>query len=107
MLASIAVMNLAGCELLIIPGAIYSKVHGPEPLANAYVALRHHDCAVANSEFSEFLATQPNNAQAISRRADALACLEKYDDAIAEYSRAIALDPKWFDYLGRGIAYKA
>ncbi len=34
-------------------------------------------------------------------------CLQKYDDAIAEYSRAIQLDPKWFDYLGRGVAYKA
>jgi tetratricopeptide (TPR) repeat protein len=107
MLTSVPLMSLAGCELLIIPGAVYSKVHGPAPLANAYVALRHHDCAVANSEFSEFLASKPDDAQAISGRADSLVCLKKYDDAIADYSRAIQLDPQWFDYFGRGIAYKA
>jgi len=107
MLTGVALTSLGGCELLIVPGAIYGKVHGPEPLANAYLALRHHDCAVANSEFSEFLASHPDDAHGLSGRADALVCLEKYDDAIADYSRAIQLDPKWFDYFGRGIAYKA
>jgi tetratricopeptide (TPR) repeat protein len=107
MLTGVALTSLGGCELLIVPGAIYGKVHGPEPLANAYAALRRHDCAVANSEFLEFLASHPDDAHAISGRADALVCLEKYDDAIADYSRAIQLDPKWFDYFGRGIAYKA
>ena len=103
-----AAVGLGGCELFLIGGgAVYSKVHGPEPLADAYVALRHHDCSTADSEFSKFLAVKPDDAEAISGRADALVCLQKYDDAITDYSRAIQLDPKWFDYLGRGIAYKA
>ncbi|MDO8431418.1 MAG: hypothetical protein Q7S58_03310 [Candidatus Binatus sp.] len=45
--------------------------------------------------------------RAISGKADTMICLGKYDDAIAEYSHAIELDPKWFDYLARGVAYKA
>ena len=69
--------------------------------------LRRHDCSAADTEFSEYLITTPNDAQAISGKAEALVCLQKYDDAIGEYSRAIQLDPKWFDYLGRGVAYKA
>jgi tetratricopeptide (TPR) repeat protein len=100
--------GLGGCELPVAGGgAIYAAFHKPDPLTNAYVSLRRHDCSAANSEFSEFLATTPNDAQAISGRADARVCLGKYDDAIADYSRAIQLDPKWFDYLGRGVAWKA
>lgn len=96
-IAVVAASGLGGCAPLIKPA----------PLANAYVALRHHDCATANSEFSEFLSDNPNDARAISGRADSLVCLAKYDDAIADYSRAIQLDPKWFDYLGRGVAWRA
>jgi len=108
MLAGVAALGLGGCELPVAAGgAIYATVHKPDPLTHAYVSLRHHDCATANSEFSEFLAANSNDARAISGRADALVCLEKYDDAIADYSRAIQLDPKWFDYLGRGVAWKA
>ncbi len=100
--------GLAGCELLMAGGgAIYSKVHGPDRLVNAYVSLRRDDCSSADSQFSAILAAEPNNPQAISGRADALVCLGKYNDAIAYYSHAIKLDPKWFDYLGRGLAYKA
>jgi Tfp pilus assembly protein PilF len=101
-------LGLAGCELLLVGGgAIYSKVHGPDRLTNAYVSLRRDDCSSADSEFSAILAAEPNNPQATSGRADALVCLGKYNDAIAYYSRAIKLDPKWFQYLGRGLAYKA
>lgn len=100
--------GLVGCELLLAGGgAIYSKVHGPDPLLNAYESLRRDDCSSADSEFASILAAEPNNPQAISGRADALVCLGKYNDAIAYYSRAIELDPKWFQYLGRGLAYRA
>ena len=108
MLAVVAAAGLGGCELPVAGGgAVYAAFHKPDPLTHAYASLRHHDCATANSEFSESLAATPNNAQALSGRADALVCLEQYDDAIADYSRAIQLEPKWFDYLGRGLAWKA
>ncbi|MGB8412533.1 MAG: hypothetical protein WCE23_06880 [Candidatus Binatus sp.] len=106
-LGGVGAVGLAGCELIFVGGAIYGAFHGPDPLSTAYVSLRRHDCSAANSEFSAVLATEPNDARAISGKADALVCLEKYDVAIADYSRAIELDPKWFDYLGRGVAYKA
>jgi tetratricopeptide (TPR) repeat protein len=86
-------------------GAIYAPFHKPEALAKPYAMLRRHECSVADSEFSGFLVTTPNDARAISGKADALVCLDKYDDAIANYSRAIELDPKWFHYFGRGIAF--
>jgi len=107
-LGGVGAVGLAGCELIFLGGgAIYSKFKGPDPLAAAYVSLRRHDCSAADSEFSAVLASAPNDARAISGEADALVCLEKYDAAIADYSRAIELEPKWFDYLGRGVAYKA
>jgi tetratricopeptide (TPR) repeat protein len=107
-LGVVGAVGLAGCELFVAGGgAIYGAFHGADPLTTAYVSLRRHDCAAAESEFSAFLDKEPNDARAISGRADALVCLEKYDAAIADYSRAIELDPKWFDYLGRGVAYKA
>jgi tetratricopeptide (TPR) repeat protein len=108
MLAGIASVAVGGCELSVAgPGAVYAAFHKPDPRSKAYVLLRRHDCLAANSEFSELLAATPNDAQAISGKAEALVCLQKYDDAISQYSRAIQLDPKWFDYLGRGVAYKA
>ena len=108
MLAGVAVVGIGGCELSVAAGgAIYAPFHKSDPRSKAYVLLRRHDCSAANTEFSEILVTTPDDAQAISGKAEALVCLQKYDDAIAEYSRAIQLDPKWFDYLGRGVAYKA
>jgi tetratricopeptide (TPR) repeat protein len=71
------------------------------------VSLRRNDCSSADSIFASILATEPNKPEAVSGRADALLCLGKYNDAIAYYSRAIKLDPRWFQYLGRGLAYKA
>ncbi len=106
-MCGIGLIGLSSCELLIAPGAVYSAFHAPDPLSKAYVLLRRNDCSAADSEFTAFLATQPNELRAISGKADAMICLGKYDDAIAEYSHAIELDPKWFDYLGRGVAYKA
>lgn len=107
-LANFAMLTLCGCELPVIAGgAVYATIHGPDPLTQAYASLRGHDCSAADSEFSSALETNPNDARAVSGKADALLCLGKYDDAIAEYTRAIELDPKWFDYLGRGVAYKA
>jgi tetratricopeptide (TPR) repeat protein len=107
-LAGIASVAISGCELSVAgPGAVYAAFHKPDPRSKAYVLLRRHDCLAANSEFSELIGTEPNDAKAISGKAEALVCLQKYDDAISLYSRAIQLDPKWFDYLGRGIAYKA
>jgi len=108
MLAVVGAVGLGGCfELVAVGGAAYAPFHKPEALAKPYAMLRRHECSVADSEFSDFLVTTPNDARAISGKADALVCLEKYDDAIASYSHAIELDPKWFDYLGRGIAYRA
>jgi len=108
MLAVVGAVGLGGCfELVAVGGAAYAPFHKPEALAKPYAMLRRHECSLADSEFSEFLETTPNDARAISGKADALVCLEKYDDAIANYSRAIELDPKWFDYFGRGIAYRA
>src|SRR5271170_5402821 len=108
MLAVVGAVGLGGCfELVAVGGAAYAPFHKPEALAKPYAMLRRHECSVADSEFSDFLVTTPNDARAISGKADALVCLEKYDDAIANYSHAIELDPKWFDYLGRGIAYRA
>src|SRR5271156_7019821 len=107
MLAVVVAIGLDGCELVAVGGAVYAPFHKPEALAKPYAMLRRHECSVADSEFSDFLETTPNDARAISGKADALVCLEKYDDAIANYSRAIELDPKWFDYFGRGIAYRA
>jgi tetratricopeptide (TPR) repeat protein len=108
MLAVFAAVGLGSCfELVALGGAAYAPFHKPEPLAKPYAMLRRHECSVADSEFSDFLVTTPNDARAISGKADALVCLEKYDDAIANYSRAIELDPKWFDYFGRGVAYRA
>ena len=108
MLGAVGVLALGGCELPVAGGgAIYSAFHKPDPLTREYALLRRHDCSAAEAEFSDFLLTNPNDAQALAGKADALVCLDKYDDAIANYSRAIELDPKWFDYLGRGIAYKA
>ena len=107
-LAGVAAVGFGGCELSVAgAGAIYAPFHKPDPRSKAYVLLRRHDCLAADSEFSELLATDPNDAKAISGKAEALVCLQKYDDAISQYSRAIQLDPKWFDYLGRGVAYKA
>ncbi len=106
-MVGIGVIGLGSCELLIAPAAVYSAFHAPDPLSKAYVLLRRNDCSAADSEFTAFLAAQPNDPRAISGKADTMICLEKYDDAIAEYSHAIELDPKWFDYLGRGVAYKA
>jgi Tfp pilus assembly protein PilF len=108
MLAVAVAIGLSSCvELVAVGGAAYAPFHKPEALAKPYAMLRRHECSVADSEFSDFLETTPNDARAISGKADALVCLEKYDDAIANYSRAIELDPKWFDYFGRGIAYRA
>ena len=107
MMGGIGLLGLGGCELLIAPAAVYSAVHAPDPLSKAYVLLRRNDCSAADAEFTAFLATQPNELRAISGKADAMICLGRYDDAIAAYSHAIELDPKWFDYLGRGVAYKA
>jgi tetratricopeptide (TPR) repeat protein len=107
-LGVVGAVGLGGCEVIVAGGgAIYSAFHSPDPLAPAYVSLRRHDCSAADSEFSAFLDKEPNDPRAISGRADAMVCLEKYDLAIASYSRAIELEPKWFDYLGRGVAYKA
>jgi tetratricopeptide (TPR) repeat protein len=107
-LGALGMFGLAGCELpLLGVAAIYSKAHGPDGLSNAFVSLRRDDCSSADSEFAAILAAEPNNPQANYGRADALVCLGKYNDAIAYYSRAIKLDPKWFQYLGRGLAYKA
>jgi Tfp pilus assembly protein PilF len=86
---------------------VYSAFNSPDPLGKAYVLLRRNDCSAADSEFTAFLATQPNEPRATSGKASAMMCLEKYDGAITEYSHAIEVDPKWFDYLGRGVAYKA
>jgi tetratricopeptide (TPR) repeat protein len=107
-LGAMGLLGLQGCELLLAGGgAVYSKYHKPDPVSKAYVALRLHDCSTADSEFSALLATEPNNVQAVSGEAEALLCLGKYDDAIAQYTRAIELDPKWFQFLGRGVANKA
>ena len=109
MLAVVVVMNLCGCVELPVAGGgmVYAAFNKPDPLSKGYVALRRHDCAMAYVEFAKFLATNPNDAHALSGQGDAFVCLDKYDDAIAAYSSAIDADPKWFDYLGRGIAYKA
>jgi tetratricopeptide (TPR) repeat protein len=107
-LAVVGAVGLCSCfEIVAAGGVAYAPFHKPEALAKPYAMLRRHQCSVADSEFSDFLATTPNDARAISGKADALVCLEKYDDAIANYSRAIEIDPKWFDYFGRGIAYRA
>jgi Tfp pilus assembly protein PilF len=107
MVGGIGLIGLGGCELLFIPAAGYSAFHSPDPLSKAYVLLRHNDCSAADAEFTEFLATKPDDPRAISGKADTMVCLGKYDDAIAGYSHAIELEPKWFDYLACGIAYKA
>lgn len=108
MLISVQLAGLGGCEALLIGGgAVYSKAHGVDPVSKAYVALRRSDCSSADSQFSSVLIAAPNDVQAVSGKADALVCLGKYDDATKQYTHAIELDPKWFDYLGRGIAYKA
>jgi tetratricopeptide (TPR) repeat protein len=108
LLGALGMFGLAGCELLLAGGAaIYSKAHGPDRLSNAFVSLRRDDCSSSDSEFAAILAAEPNNPQANYGRADALVCLGKYNDAIGYYSLAIKLDPKWFQYLGRGLAYKA
>jgi len=107
-LGAMGLLGLQGCELLMAGGgAVYSKLHESDPVSKAYVALRLHDCSTADSEFSAVLATEPNDVQAVSGKAESLLCLGKYDDAIAQYTRAIELDPRWFDYLGRGVANKA
>jgi tetratricopeptide (TPR) repeat protein len=107
-LGAMGLLGLQGCELLLAGGgAVYSKFHEPDPVSKAYVALRLHDCSTADSEFSAVLATKPNNVQAVSGKAESLLCLGKYDDAIAQYTHAIELDPRWFEYFGRGVANKA
>jgi tetratricopeptide (TPR) repeat protein len=101
-------LALQGCELLMAGGgAVYSKFHQPDLTSKGYVALRLHDCSRADSEFSAVLAAEPDQVEAVSGKAEALLCLAKYDDAIAQYTRAIELDPKWFNYFGRGVANKA
>jgi tetratricopeptide (TPR) repeat protein len=108
LIAAGAVLGLPGCDGFLLPVApIVAKLHKPDPLTTAYRSLRQHDCTVAYQEFSNFLAVKPDDAPALAGKGDALVCLDKYDDAIVSYSHAIEVDPKWFDYLGRGLAYRA
>jgi tetratricopeptide (TPR) repeat protein len=108
LILAVAALGLSGCDEFLLPVApIVGKLHKPDPLTIAYLSLRQHDCSVADREFSNFLAVTPDDARALAGKGDALICLDKYDDAIASYSNAVELDPKWFDYLGRGLSYRA
>lgn len=107
-LAAVAALSLPGCDEFLLPVApVVAKLHKPDPLTTAYRSLRQHDCGAAYQEFSNSLAAKPDDARALAGKGDALICLDKYDDAIASYAQAIEIDPKWFDYLGRGLAFRA
>ena len=47
----------------------------------------------------------PSWAEPYNRRACLFDKLGKFDDAIADFSEAIRLDPQWARYNNRGIAY--
>lgn len=111
LLLCLAIGSAAGCEVVAPVGAVraaYETANGKDDKAvKPFTALGHRDCAKAESEFTEQIARDPDDQRLYPGRARALLCLGKYDDAIADYTRAISLDPKWFDYFGRGLAYKA
>lgn len=112
-LAILSAVYLPGCVALIVFGAgasdvVYENATGKtDKTIRPYLALHHNDCAAAHAGFTNAIAHDAKDPRAYAGRGDARLCLEQYDDAIADYTLAIKLDPKWFDYFGRGLAYKA
>ncbi len=60
----------------------------------------------ASRRLDTALSLVPNEARFLGLQADILVYQRRYEAAVAEYDRAIAQDPNYFDYyLGRGVAY--
>jgi tetratricopeptide (TPR) repeat protein len=71
-----------------------------------FVLSHRGNCNEAVAAFDQALKSDPNNAAAYYGRGVANECLGHYDDAIADYSSAIRLDPRWFNYTHRAQAYE-
>lgn len=110
-IAVLACVGAAGCDVVSIFGAseaTYEVASGKTDHAvRPFTELRHNDCAAADKDFTDAIVGNPKDPRAYAGRAEARLCLGKYNDAIADYTTAIQMDPKWFDYFGRGMAYRA
>jgi len=111
LLAALAWMGAGGCDVVSIFGAseaTYEVATGKTDQAvKPFTELRHNDCADADKGFTDVIVGDPKDPRAYVGRAEARLCLGKYDEAIADYTTAIQMDPKWFDYFGRAMAYRA
>lgn len=81
----------------------------PAYWARAELLEKRREYAAAISDWSAFLVHQPNLAGAYARRAVSVENLERWDQAIADYTKAIELasptDPIARYYAGRGYAH--
>ena len=111
LLAALAWMGAGGCDVVSIFGAseaTYEVATGrTDQAVKPFTELRHNDCADADKGFTDVIVGDPKDPRAYVGRAEARLCLGKYDEAIADYTTAIQMDPKWFDYFGRAMAYRA
>lgn len=74
-------------------------------LSAAQLALDNKDYTAAVQNYSEYIAKKPEDATAHLDLGYAYTALEQWDNAIAEYRKAIELDPKMSDaYRNLGLA---
>lgn len=71
-----------------------------------FVLLHRHDYDGAIDTFDNAVNANPNDAPAYYGRAVAHSCRGQLDDAVADYSAAIQLDPRSFDYIERAGVYE-
>ena len=110
-LAILAGLGASGCDVISIFGAseaTYEVATGKTDKAvKPFTELRQNNCSEAEKDFTDVIVGDPKDPRAYAGRAEARLCLGKYNDAIADFTTAIQMDPKWFDYFGRALSYRA
>jgi tetratricopeptide (TPR) repeat protein len=71
-----------------------------------FVLFYRGECKQAATSFENALKSDPDSAEAYYGQGLANACTGQYDAAIADYSSAIRLDPRWRAYRNRAKAYE-
>ena len=82
-----AYFNRANCIVYSFPNK--SHCIGPKDLATAL------------ADFGKAIELEPSNTEYLTHRAHCLSDMKMYDEAIADLTRAIAIDPAWPTYFSR------
>jgi tetratricopeptide (TPR) repeat protein len=106
-------MNMLSRNLRIAAGGILASAllcgcarSSNSDTSEGYVLSHRSEYGAAAKAFDEALKANPDDAEAYYGRGVAHMCTGQYAAAIADYSSAIRLDPRWFDYKNRAGSYE-